>query len=480
MIMVSRKRRAAPDALLVKIARYAARREVGTAAAYECARYCLMDAIGCALQAFEAPDCTKLLGPVVPGTIVPQGARVPGTSYQLDPVTAAFNTACLIRWLDYNDSWFAGGHPSDNIGGILAAADHASRTRVAHGKPPMLMREVLGALIKAYEVQGLLAMNSDFGSHEVPLDTIALVKVASTAAITQLLGGTEAEIVNALSHAFIDGHSLNTYRKMPNSGTRKSWAAADATSRAVWLAWLALRGEMGYASALTAKTWGFQDVLYCGRTLSVPQKFGSYAVENVGFKIDFPAQRHAQTAAECAVRLHPLVKGRLHEIQKIEIATHELALKKISVKGPLPTVAARDHCLEYIVATALIFGEVTTASYEDHFAADPRIDALRGKMQVNADARFTKGYYDQAVRSNANAVQVFFADGTASPKIEIEFQLGDARRRREGRPALQRKFSANIARQLSLRQQQAVETLFSSQTRLERTPVQDFMDMLAV
>ena len=471
---------ATPDALLVKIARYARRREIGAASAYECARYCLMDAIGCALQAFEAPDCTKLLGPVVPGTIVPHGARVPGTSFQLDPVTAAFNTACLIRWLDYNDSWFAGGHPSDNIGGILAAADHASRMRTANGKPAMLMREVLGAIIKAYEVQGLLAMNSDFGSHEVPLDTIALVKIASTAAITQLLGGTEEEIVNALSHAFIDGHSLNTYRKMPNSGTRKSWAAADATSRAVWLAWIALRGEMGYASALTAATWGFQDVLYCGRTLSVPQKLGSYAIENVGFKIDFPAQRHAQTAAECAVKLHPLVKNRLHEIKSIEIATHELALKKISVKGPLPNYAARDHCLEYIVATALIFGEVTTASYEDNFAADPRIDGLRAKMQVCEDADFSRGYYDQAVRSNANAVQVFFNDGTASPKIEIEYQLGDARRRSEGRPALRKKFSSNIACRLPPRKQQSVEALFASQAKLERMPVQDFMDLLAV
>ncbi len=471
---------AAPDKLLADIAEYASRAEIGPASAYESARYCLMDAIGCALQVFDTPDCVKLLGPIVPGTIVPHGARVPGTQFQLDPVAAAFDTGCLIRWLDFNDSWWAGGHPSDNIGGILAAADYLSRARLAAGRRPLVMRDVMTAVIKAYEIQGLLAMNSEFGTPEVGLDTVVLVKIASTAAVTHMLGGGVNEITNALSNAFIDGHSLNVYRKMPNSGTRKSWAAADATSRAVWLALIALRGEMGYATALTAVTWGFQDVLYRGRTLSVPQRFGSHVIENVGFKIDFPAQRHAQTAAECAVKLHSRLKDRIDEVDRILITTHELALKKISVKGPLPNYAARDHCLEYVVAVALIYGEVTTRSYEDAFASDPRIDLLRDKMTIATDQRYTDGYHDAAHRSNANAVQIFFKDGTRSPKIEVEFPLGDARRRSEGRAALEKKFMNNAACRLAPRQREELARLFADQARLERTPVHAFVDMLVV
>ena len=471
--------RARPDKELVDIAEYVSRTEVGGREAHQLARLCLMDAIGCAMPAFEVPDCLKLLGPIVPGTQVPNGARVPGTQYQLDPVNAAFNIGCVIRWLDFNDTWWAGGHPSDNLAGILAVADFVSRRNIASGRQPLLMRDVLTAMIKAYEIHGVLAEGNIFNSPQVGLDLVVLLKIASTAVVTQMLGGSVDDIVNALSNTFVDGHALNTYRQMPNAGPRKSWASADATSRAVRIAMMTMREEMGYPTALSAKTWGFCAVLNNGRPLKVTRRYASHVIENVQFKIAYPAQRHSQTAAECAVRLHPLVRGRFDEIQRVVLTTHALAVNKICVTGPLPNFAARDHCLQYVVAVGLIFGDITTASYEDAFAADPRIDRLRAKMTVKEDRSYTRDYHG-ARRANHNAVQIFFTDGSATPKVDVEFLIGDARRRAEGLPLLQRKFRSNLATRLPAKQCEAAAALLGDQRRLETTPVNEFMDSLAV
>ena len=471
--------RPAPDRALVDIAKYVSRDKIGDRSAYEMARYCLMDALGCALQAFSMPDCVKLLGPCVPGTVVPHGARVPGTQYQLDPVTAAFNISVLIRWLDFSDTWWAGGHPSDNIGGILATADHLSRANLAAGKKPLLMRDVMTAMIKAYEIHGVIAEGNKFDRTDIALDATIPVKIASTAVVTQLLGGTVDEIVNALSNVFVDGHPLNIYRKAPNAGPRKSWAAADATSRAVWLALTTMRGEMGYPTALSAKTWGFQDVLYRGRTLKVPRPYACNVISNIQFKISYPAQRHAQTAAECAVRLHPEVKNRLDEIDKIVIHSHGLALHMISETGPLPTAAARDHCLQYIVAVALLDGDIAPDSYEDDHAADPRIERLRSKMVVKEEKRYTRDY-SSAKHSNANAIQVCFTDGSKTSRIEVEYPIGDPYRRKDGIPLLKEKFLGSLARRFPPKQLAAVAALLSDQRRLEATTVNEFMDMLVI
>jgi 2-methylcitrate dehydratase len=410
---------------------------------------------------------------------VPNGARVPGTAYQLDPVDAAFSTGCLIRWLDFNDTWWAGGHPSDNFAGILAVADYLSRTRVAVGKKPLLMRDVLTAAIKAYEIHGVLAEGNIFNSPETGLDLVILLKIASTAVITQLLGGGVAEVTDALSNAFVDGHPLNTYRVMPNAGPRKSWASGDATARAVQLAMLTMRGEMGYPTALSAPTWGFCDVHYNGQPLKVTRAYGSHVIENVQFKIAYPAQRHSQTAAECAVRLHPLVRDRLDDIERVELTTHKPALLKIAVDGPLPNFAARDHCLQYVTAIGLIFGDITTASYEDAFAADPRIDRLREKMIVREDKNYTRDYHGPR-QANHNAVQVFFKDGGKTPKVDVEFLIGDARRRTEAMPLLERKFRNNLAGRYSAKQCAAVTQLLTNAKGLQATPVNEFMDLLAV
>jgi 2-methylcitrate dehydratase len=476
--MCARETRPGPDGLLVELADYVMRETVGGESAYRHARYCLMDALGCALQALAVPDCTKLLGPVVPGTIVPNGARVPGTPYTLDPVAAAFNIGCLMRWLDFNDTWWAGGHPSDNCAGILAVADHLSRKQVAAGGSPLVMRDVLTAMIKAYEIHGVLAEGNAPNKPGIGLDLVILLKIASTAVITQLMGGTRDEVVDALSNAFIDGHSLNLYRHMPHSGPRKSWASADATSRAVRIAMMTLQGEMGYPTALTAPIWGFNDVLYGGAGLVVASSFGSRVIENVQYKIAYPAQRHSQTAAECAVRLHPAVSGRLDAIERVELHTHGYA-RKINVTGSLPNFAARDHCLQYVVAVGMIYGDITTTSYTDAFAADSRIDALREKMAVHIVPQYTADYEDEAKRTNSNAVQVFFRDGTCTPKIEVHYLIGDARRREEGIPKLEVKFRAAIRSALSERQQVELIDLFSDARRFEATPVHAFMDALA-
>jgi 2-methylcitrate dehydratase len=465
-----------PDKVLTDIADYVAGYQINSREAYHTARLCLMDTLGCGLEALEYPACTKLLGPIVPGTSVPNGAKVPGTPHQLDPVMAAFNIGVMIRWLDFNDAWLAAewGHPSDNLGGILATADWLSRTRLSQGMKPVVMRDVLTGMIKAHEIQGVIALENSF--NRVGLDHVVLVKVASTAVVTQMLGGTREEIINALSNAWIDGHSLRTYRHTPNTGSRKSWAAGDATSRAVRLALMALTGEMGYPSALTAKTWGFYDVLFKGKPFRFKRTYGSYVMENVLFKISFPAEFHAQTAVEAAVQLHPQVRDRLDRVKKVVITTHESALRIIDKKGPLYNPADRDHCIQYMTAIGLIKGNLTAADYEDAVAHDPRVDRLRAKMNCVEHRPWSRDYLDPAKRSIANAVQVFFDDGSKTDRAIVEYPIGHRRRRKEGVPLLEAKFRTNLARRFAPKQQQAILDLTRSQERLEATPVNEFVD----
>jgi 2-methylcitrate dehydratase len=469
-----------PDKVLTDIADYVSGHSISSKEAYDTARLCLMDTLGCGLESLEYPACTKLLGAVVPGTVVPNGARVPGTSHQLDPVTAAFNIGTMIRWLDFNDTWLAAewGHPSDNLGGILATADWLSRTRLAQGKKPLVTRDVLTAMIKAHEIQGVIALENSF--NRVGLDHVVLVKAASTAVVTQMMGGTREEIVNALSNAWLDGQSLRTYRHSPNTGSRKSWAAGDATSRAVRLALMALKGEMGYPSALTAKTWGFYDVLFKGRPFRFKRPFGSYVMENVLFKISFPAEFHAQTAVEAAIRQHPQVKDRLDAVKKIVITTHESAIRIIDKKGPLNNPADRDHCIQYMTAIGLIKGNLVAADYEDAVATDPRVDRLRSKMTCVENKQWSRDYLDPAKRSIANAVQVFFNDGSKTERIAVEYPVGHRRRRKEGIPLLEAKFRTNLARRLSPKQQQAILALCADARELEATPVNEFVDLFVL
>ncbi|MHB0922716.1 MAG: bifunctional 2-methylcitrate dehydratase/aconitate hydratase [Bellilinea sp.] len=469
-----------PDQVLVDIAEYASSAVLDSPEAYTTARLCLMDTLGCGLEALEYPACTKLLGPDIPGTVVPHGARVPGTAFVMDPVTAAFNIGAMIRWLDFNDTWLAAewGHPSDNLGGILAAADWHSRSRLAEGKAPLLMRDVLTGMIKAHEIQGVIALENSF--NRVGLDHVVLVKVASTAVVTALLGGTRVQIINALSNAWIDGQALRTYRHAPNTGSRKSWAAGDATSRGVRLALMTLRGEMGYPSALTAPTWGFYDVHFKGQQFKISRPFGSYVMENVLFKISFPAEFHAQTAVEAAIQLYPEVHTRLAEIEKVVITTHESAIRIIDKTGPLYNPADRDHCIQYMTAVGLIFGELTAAYYEDAAASDPRIDALRDKMVLVENPQYSRDYLDPEKRSITNAVQVFYRDGSQSQNVVVEYPLGHRRRREEGIPLLIEKFKTNLARRFPPFRADQIMALCSDQNRLEATPVNEFVDLFAV
>lgn len=464
-----------PDRVLVDIADYVVDAVISSEEAYTNAHYCLLDALGCAILALRYPECSKLLGPLVPGIIVPYGARVPGTTFELDPVQAAFNISCMIRWLDFNDTWLAAewGHPSDNIGGILAIADYLSRVRVAEGKAGLSMREVLLASIKAYEIQGVLALENSL--NRVGLDHVLFVKVASTAVVTNLLGGGKEEIINALSNAWIDTSSLRTYRHAPNTGSRKSWAAGDAVSRAVRLALMALKGEMGYPSALTAKTWGLYDVVFGGKPFTFQRPYGSYVIENILFKVSFPAEFHAQTAVEAAVKLHPLVVPRFDEIASIVLTTHEAALRIIDKTGPLFNPADRDHCLQYMVAVALLAGNLVADDYEDARAADPRIDILRGKMRVVEDEAYSRDYLDPAKRANTNAVQIYFTDGSASEKIVIEYPLGHRRRRAESIPQLEQKFVNNLRTCFPARQVQELLALWRNPRTVETMVVHDFM-----
>lgn len=473
--------RPAPDQELVDIARYVTDYDITSAEAYDTARNCLMDTLGCGLLALRFPECTKLLGPLVEGTVVPYGARVPGTQFRLDPVKAAWDIGCIIRWLDYNDTWLAAewGHPSDNLGGILAVADYLSQRNVAAGKAPLVMRDVLTAMIKAHEIQGVIALENSF--NRVGLCHVLLVRVASTAVVTHMLGGSQEQIIDALSQAWLDGSSLRTYRHSPNAGPRKSWAAGDATSRAVRLADLTMRGEIGYPSVLSAPKWGFYDVSFKGNKLEFTKDYESYVMENILFKISFPAEFHSQTAAEAAVLLHPQVAGRLHEIERIVIHTHESAIRIISKSGPLNNPADRDHCLQYMTAVPLIFGNLVAEHYENDFhAAHPLIDELRAKMEVIEEPRYSREYLEADKRSIANALQIFFTDGTSTEKIEVEYPVGHRRRRVEGIPLLEEKFRSNLATRFPAARVEKIFALCKDQDTLERMPVHEFMDMLVI
>ncbi len=470
------------DQVLVDIVDYVRTYQITSELAYSTARHCLIDTLGCGLEALEYPACTKLLGPIVPGTVVPHGAKVPGTQFQLDPVQAAFNIGAIIRWLDFNDTWLAAewGHPSDNLGGILAVADWLSRVAIAAGKAPLLMRQVLTAMIKAHEIQGCIALENSF--NKVGLDHVLLVKVASTAVVSELLGLTRDESLAAVSLAWVDGQSLRTYRHAPNTSSRKSWAAGDATSRAVRLALMAKTGENGYPTVLTAKTWGFYDVLFKGREFAFQRPYGSYVMENVLFKISYPAEFHAQTAVEAAATLH----AKLHilgltaaDIQSITIRTHEACLRIIDKKGPLNNPADRDHCIQYMIAIPLLFGRLTAADYEDGIAGDPRIDLLRAKMQTVEVPAFTRDYHDPEKRSIANSLSIELKDGTVLEET-VEYPIGHRRRRHDGIPLLEAKFKRNLARRFPAKQQAAILNVSLDQSRLEEMPVQEYVDLYVI
>lgn len=471
------------DQVIVDIVDYVLNYQINSQTAYDTARYCLLDTLGCGLEALEYPACTKLLGPIVPGTIVPNGAKVPGTQFQLDPVQAAFNIGAMIRWLDFNDTWLAAewGHPSDNLGGILATADWLSRNAVAYGKKPLLMRDVLTAMIKAHEIQGCLALENSF--NKVGLDHVLLVKVASTAVVAEMMGLTRDEITNAVSLAWVDGQSLRTYRHSPNTGSRKSWAAGDATSRAVRLALIAKTGEMGYPSVLTAKTWGFYDVLFKGNSFKFQRPYGSYVMENVLFKISFPAEFHSQTAVEAAVTLHGLLtkSGKtIDDIKKITIRTHEACIRIIDKQGPLDNPADRDHCIQYMVAVPLIFGRLVASDYENDVASDPRIDALRAKIVCVEDAVFTKDYHDPEKRSIANALTVEYNDGTKEAELVVEYPIGHRLRRDEGMPVLIKKFKTNLARHFPTKQQECILEVSLSHELIDNLPVHEYVDLYVI
>jgi 2-methylcitrate dehydratase len=470
-------KRPEPDKVLVDIAEYATSYRIASEVAYDTARYCLMDTLACGLQALKYPACTKLLGPVVPGATMVGGARVPGTSFELDPVQAAFNIGAMIRWLDFNDTWLAAewGHPSDNLGGILAVADYLSRRNVAEGRAGLPVRDVLSGMIKAHEIQGVTALENAF--NKVGLDHVLNVRVATTAVVTAMLGGSREQVCNAVSNAFLDGGALRTYRHAPNTGSRKSWAAGDATSRGVRHAFIALTGEMGYPSALSAPTWGFYDVVF-RKPLVYKQPFASYVMENVLFKISFPAEFHAQTAVEAAMALFPEVEDRLDEIDKVVIETQEPGVRIIDKTGPLANPADRDHCLQYMVAIPLIFGRLTAADYEDSVAHDPRVDALRAKMQVRENPAFTKEYYEAGKRHIGNAVQVFFKAGGATKRVQVDVPIGHRRRRAEGYPLLVKKFEDSVAAHYGARQTAAIRALFAEPAKLDAMPIHEFVAAL--
>jgi 2-methylcitrate dehydratase len=466
-----------PDDVLVKIADYVLDKNIESSEAYNTARYCLMDTLGCGLLALTFPDCKNLLGPYVEGTSVPNGVRVPGTKYVLDPVKGAWDIGAIIRWLDFNDTWLAAewGHPSDNLGGILATADYLSQKNIAEGKDPLCMKDVLTGMVKAHEIQGVLALENSF--NRVGLDHVVLVKVASTAVIASMLGLDKDQTIDALSQAWVDGQSLRTYRHAPNAGPRKSWAAGDATSRALQLVLLTQKGQIGYPSVLTAPTWGFYDVQFKGNSFSLPREFDSYVMENVLFKISFPAEFHAQTAVEAAVTLHPEIKDKLEDIERIQISTHESAIRIISKEGALNNPADRDHCLQYMTAIGLLKGDLVAEDYEDDVASDPRVDQLREKMVIEEDERYTKEYLESDKRSIANAIQIFFQDGSSTDKIEVEYPIGHRRRREQGIPLLVEKFERNLATQFSNERCNAIQSLCSNQEDLESTSVIDFMEL---
>jgi 2-methylcitrate dehydratase len=472
-----------PDKVLTDIVDYVLNYEIKNDLAWKTAHYCLLDTLGCGFEALTYPACTKLLGPIIRGTVVPNGSKVPGTQFQLDPVQAAFNIGTIIRWLDFNDTWLAAewGHPSDNLGGILATADWLSRTSIANRKPALMMKDVLEAMIKAHEIQGVLALENSF--NKVGLDHVILVKVASTAVVGKLIGLTRDELINAVSLAFVDGQSLRTYRHSPNTGSRKSWAAGDATSRAVLLALIAKTGEMGYPSVLTAKTWGFYDVSFKGNEFKFQREYGSYVMEHILFKISFPAEFHAQTAVEAAMTLHRKLKAlekTTSDIKSITIRTHEAAVRIIDKKGALNNPADRDHCIQYMVAVPLIYGRLTAADYEDNIASDIRIDVLRDKMICVEDVQFTKDYHDPEKRSIANALTVELNDGTVLEEVVVEYPIGHKRRREEGIPELIKKFKINLARRFPDKQQLNILHASLNYDTLANTAVNEFVDLMVI
>ncbi len=466
-----------PDDVLVKIADYVLDKNIDSSEAYNTARNCLMDTLGCGLLALTFPDCKNLLGPYVEGTSVPGGVRVPGTSFVLDPVKGAWDIGAIIRWLDFNDTWLAAewGHPSDNLGGILAAADYLSQKNISKGKDSLTMKDVLTGMIKAHEVQGILALENSF--NRVGLDHVVLVKVASTAVISSMFGLSKDQTIDALSQAWVDGQSLRTYRHAPNAGPRKSWAAGDATSRALQLVLITQKGQIGYPSVLSAPTWGFYDVQFKGNPFSLPREFDSYVMENVLFKISFPAEFHAQTAVEAAVILHDEIKDRLDEIEKILISTHESAIRIISKEGKLNNPADRDHCLQYMTAIGLLKGNLVAEDYEDDVASDPRVDQLREKMVIEEDERYSREYLEADKRSIANAIQIIFKDGSSTKKVEVEYPIGHRRRREQGIPLLIEKFERNLATQFSPSRSEEILAICSEQATLESTPVTKFMEL---
>ena len=467
-----------PDEVLVKITDYVLNKEINSSEAISTARYCLMDTLGCGLLALTFSDCKDLLGPYVENTSVPNGVRVPGTKYVLDPVKGAWDIGAIIRWLDFNDTWLAAewGHPSDNLGGILSAADFISQKNIEEGKDPLTIDDVLKAMVKAHEIQGILALENSF--NRVGLDHVVLVKIASTAVVSSLFGLSREKTIDALSQAFVDGQSLRTYRHAPNAGPRKSWAAGDATSRAMQLVLLTMKGQIGYPSALTATTWGFQDVLFKGNQISLPQEFDSYVMENVLFKISFPAEFHAQTAVEAAVKLHTEIKDRVEEIKEIRITTHESAIRIISKEGQLNNPADRDHCIQYMTAIGLLKGDLVAEDYEDDVASDPKIDQLREKMTIIEDERYTREYLEADKRSIANSIEILYTDGTSSEKVEVEYPIGHRRRRDEGIPILVNKFENNLKTQFSEQRSKEILELCLDEEKLRATSVTQFMSML--
>jgi len=467
-----------PDDVLVKIADYVLDKKIESSEAFNTARYCLMDTLGCGLLALTFPDCKNLLGPYVEGTSVPGGVRVPGTKHVLDPVKGAWDIGAIIRWLDFNDTWLAAewGHPSDNLGGILAAADYLSQQNITEGKDPLTMEDVLICMIKAHEIQGILALENSF--NRVGLDHVILVKVASTAVIASMFGLNKDQTIDALSQAWVDGQSLRTYRHAPNAGPRKSWAAGDATSRALQLVLITLKGQMGYPSVLTAPTWGFYDVQFKGKAFSLPRDFDCYVMENILFKISFPAEFHAQTAVEAAVTLHEEIKDRLDDIEKIVITTHESAIRIISKEGQLNNPADRDHCIQYMTAIGLLKGDLVAEDYEDDVASDPRVDALRDKMVIEEDERYSTEYLEADKRSIANAIIIHFKDGTSTQRVEVEYPIGHRRRREQGIPLLVEKFERNLRTQFSKDRSKEILELCANQKVLESTSVTDFMELM--
>ncbi len=467
------------DNLISEIANYVSSFEIESDLALDTARNCLMDTIGCGLLALQFPACTKMLGPIVKDSKVPFGIRVPGTDYELDPVKGAFDIGCIVRWLDYNDTWLAAewGHPSDNLGAILSVCDFVSQQNIASGKASLKMRTVLESMIMAHEIQGVLALENSF--NKVGLDHVVLVKVASTAIATKLMGGSIDQIKDAVSQAWVDGQSLRTYRHAPNAGTRKSWAAGDATSRAVRLSMITMSGEMGYPSVLSTPVWGFEDVLFDGKQIVLPQPFGTYVMENILFKISFPAEFHAQTAVEASVKLHNVVKDRINEIKLIEITTHESAIRIISKVGELNNPADRDHCLQYMVAIGLLKGNLIAEDYEDDVAEDPRINILREKMTIIEDRKYSKDYLEADKRSIANRIKIYFNDGTSTDEIEVKYPIGHMRRRDEGIPVLENKFKSNLAITYDEDIANRIFELCMSQQELEETSVVDFQSLLS-